>query len=356
MEQETILKIGGIAIVAVMAFSMLAASFLYAPDSSNTNTDGINTNSIINSFEYDIGFESTVVKEINSFRMVAKTSNLNKAQIDKEINSINGISKIGSEFRKIDDSTWNYYAEVTLKKSANLNETIDLIYALDYFSESDRIAMKYMTLSSPGPLVLYNPQLDINRNFTFEAAVLPSLVSIETMPGDTVSVNGKITLRGMEVTALELIESANVSSQPQYFSVEKTLPIISFGNELLFEGAAETIDENYYNAQIKLIDENAQIYFVPDENIIRFAGQSTVENSDAIVLLFSEINSLSLYRDAEFELSSIFVAELGKEVALDSNNFTAQVRLGHAIDEEVMLTVNLFVTRDVASIMQAIEN
>ena len=207
-----------------------------------------------------------------------------------------GVSKVGSEFRKIDDSTWNYFAEITLKKSANLNEILDDIFALDYFTDADKVAMKYMTISSPGELSLYNPTLDINRNFTFEAAVLPTLVSIETVSGDTVTVSGTVTLRGMDITGLELIESANTSSQAQYYSVEQNLPVISLGSELLFEGAAENIDENYYKEQIELIDENAQVYFVPDENLIRFAGQSSVIHSGELMSLFSEISTLSFTR------------------------------------------------------------
>jgi len=339
-----------------MAFSMLAAAFLYAPDPSDTDNSGINTNPIVNSFEYDLEFSSTVIKELNSFRMVASTSNLNKTEIDQTINEMEGVSKVGSEFRKIDDSTWNYFAEITLKKSANLNEILDDIFALDYFTDADKVAMKYMTISSPGELSLYNPTLDINRNFTFEAAVLPTLVSIETVSGDTVTVSGTVTLRGMDITGLELIESANTSSQAQYYSVEQNLPVISLGSELLFEGAAENIDENYYKEQIELIDENAQVYFVPDENLIRFAGQSSVIHSGELMSLFSEISTLSFYQDATFELSSVFVSDINKELALGSNILTAQVRLGHAKGDEVNLAINLYVQRDDAQVMQAIEN
>jgi len=153
MEQETILKIGGIAIVVVMAFSMLAAAFLYAPDPSDADNSGINTNPIVNNFEYNISFESNVIKELNSFRMVASTSNLNKSEIDNVISKMDMVTKVGSEFRKVDDSTWNYFAEITLKKSANLADVLNEIFALDYFTGTEKTAMKYMTLASPGELI-----------------------------------------------------------------------------------------------------------------------------------------------------------------------------------------------------------
>ena len=357
MKQENILKIGGIAIVAVMAFSMIAAAFIYVPEDSGANTDGINTNPIVNSFVYDLDFSSTAIKELNSFRMVAKTSNLDKSQIDSAIQGMDGVSKVGSEFRNNANGVWDYFAEITLKKTANLNDILNQIFELEYFTDGEKVAMKYMTINSPGMLTLYNSELDINRNFEFTSTTLPALVSIETVSGDTISLNGSVTLRGMNITALEIIEASNETAQPQYFSVNETLPIISLGNELLFEGQTDqNIDQNYYTEQLALIDESAQIYFVPDENLLRFAGQSSVTNSDAILSLFSEMDALAFYQDAEFELSSVYVSELEKEFALDSNTLTAQIRLGHTIGEEVSLALNLYVQRESAAIMQGIEN
>ncbi|MBT4870318.1 MAG: hypothetical protein HON47_01995 [Candidatus Diapherotrites archaeon] len=358
MEQETILKIGGIVIVAVMAFSMIAAALIYVPDSTSDNTDGINTNPIVNTFKYDLEFESSTIKELNSFRMLAKTSHLNKQEIDLVVRGLSEVSSVSSEFRKNEGNNWDYFAEISLKKNALVDDVVDKIYELKYFEGAEKVAMKYMTISSPGELMLYNSELDIDRNFVFEAPTLPVLVSTETLPGDLVSVAGTITLRGKDITALELVESSNTTAQPQYFSVTNTLPIISLGNELLFEGQTSdtNIDQNYYQDEIAKIDESIQLFFVPDENTIRFAGQSKVENSDAILNLFSSIESLSFFQDAEFELSNVFVSELDKEIQLDSNTLSAQVRLGHALDEEVNLSINLVIARDVASVMQAIEN
>ena len=358
MEQETILKIGGIVIVAVMAFSMIAAALIYVPDSANTNTDGINTNPIVNTFKYDLEFESNAIKELNSFRMVAKTSHLNKQEIDLVVRGLSEVSSVSSEFRKNEGNNWDYFAEITLKTNATVDAVLEKIYELKYFEGAENVAMKYMTISSPGELMLYNSELNIDRNFVFEAPTLPVLVSTSTVPGDLISITGTITLRGKDIVALELVESSNTTAQPQYFSVTNSLPIISLGNELLFEGQTSdvNIDQNYYQDEITTIDENAQLFFVPDENIIRFAGQSSVTNSDELLALFSEIDSLAFFQDAGFEISNVFVPELDKEFALDTNTITAQIRLGHEISEEVNLTLNIVVERDNAKVMQAIEN
>ena len=355
MEQETLMKTVGIAIVVVMAFSMIAVAFISTQNNPSTDSDGINTNPIINSFEYQLDFETTTIKELNSFRMVAKTSNLDKSQIDNAIQEMDGVSKVGSEFRNNANGVWDYFAEITLKKTANLNDILNQIFELEYFVGTEKVAMKYMTIASPGELILYNSELDINRNFTFTQTTLPALVFIETMPGDTISVGGSVTLRGVDITALELIEN---EAQPQYYSVNETLPIVSLGNELLFEGQTsdQNIDQNYYTEQLALIDQTAQMYFIPDENTIRFAGRSSVTNSNEILSLFSEMEALVFYQDAEFELSTVYITELQKELALDSNTITAQVKLGHAIGEEVALTLNAVVQKDQASVMQAIEN
>ena len=359
MEQETLMKTIGIIIVAVMAFSMIAVAFnSTTQNNQNSDTSGINTNPIVNSFDYELNFSSTAIKELNSFRMVAKTSNLDKSQIDTAIQKMDGVSKVSSEFRNNNNGVWDYFAEITLKKTANLNDILNQIFELEYFTGAEKVAMKYMTIASPGELKLYNPTLNIDRNFEFTSATLPALVSIETIAGDTITVSGSVTLRGMDITALEIIESSNQNSQPQYFSVNETLPIITLGNELLFEGQTSdlNIDQNYYTEQLALIDSTAQIYFIPDENVIRFAGQSSVTNSDAILSLFSEMQALAFYQDAEFELSSVYINELAKELTLDSNTITAQVKLGHQIGDEANLTLNVYVQRENASVMQGIEN
>ena len=360
MEQDMILKAGGIIIVVVMALSMIAVAGISVMEQGTNSGNGsnINTNPIVTPYAYDLEFNTSAIKELNSFRMVAGTTHLTKTDIDNAIKDIDGISKISSEFRKAQDSSWLYYAEITLKKTAVLDDAINNIYALEYFDTGEKVAMKYMTISSPGELELYNKDLDINRNFTFAASTLPALVGIETMPGDEISVSGTVTLKGKEVTALELMENNNITGSPQYFSTQETLQILTLGEDLLFEGQTsdQNIDQNYYKEQLALIDSDSQIYFMPDENTIRFAGQSKVINSEAIANLFSEIDSMSMFQDATFNLTSVYITELDKDLELDSNIITAQVRLGHSVDDEVDLTLNLFVERDTASVMQGIEN
>ncbi len=350
-------KIIGILIVIAMAGSMFAIGSLNSNKDSGTTDTPINTNPIVNPYDYPLSFQTTAIKELNSFRMVVKTSELNKQEIDLAIQKVDGVAKVSSQFRKTDSAQWDYFAEISLKKNILIGDVLDEIYSLSYFDGTEKVAMKYMTVSSPGELQLYNQTLDINRNFVFEATTLPALVSIETMPGDIIALKGTVTLQGKNITALELIESSNVTAQPQYYSVNEFLPIISLGNELLFEGQTDqNIDQNYYTDQLKIIDSSAQIYFVPDANTIRFAGQSTVSNSGAILNLFSAITSMSMFQDAEFELSSVFIPDLNKEIPLDLNTITAQVRLGHSVGKEVDLELNIIVQRDSAQVMQGIEN
>ena len=68
------------------------------------------------------------------------------------------------------------------------------------------------------------------------------------------------------------------------------------------------------------------------------------------------MQALAFYQDAEFELSSVYINELAKELTLDSNTITAQVKLGHQIGDEANLTLNVYVQRENASVMQGIEN
>jgi len=353
MKQETLMKTVGIVIVAVMAFSMIAVAFTSMQNNPSTDNSGINTNPILNSFTYDLDFSSTAIKELNSFRMVAKTSNLDKSEIDTAIQKMDGVSKVGSEFRNNANGVWDYFAEITLKKTANLEDILNQIFELEYFTDAEKVAMKYMTISSPGKLLLYNTELEINRNFEFSSTTLPALVSIETMPGDVINISGSVTLKGMDITALELIELEKTR-----FTITKDLTIASLGNELFFEGQTsdQNIDQNYYKGQLSLIDENAQMYFIPDENIIRFAGISTTNKSSNLLNLFSEMNSLAFYQDAEFDAQSLFIPDLNKEFPVDSSKITAKIKSGHSIGEEISLSLNITVQEGTIQVAQGIEN
>jgi hypothetical protein len=358
MEKETILKIGGIVIVAVMALSMLAVAFLYTDNDGSNNTDGINTNPITSTFEYDISFNTTAIQNLNSFRMVAKTTQLDKQAIDLAVGRIEGIAKVNSQFRKTDGAEWDYFAEISTKKNTDLGTIINAIYALEYFSSSEQVVMKYMTISVPKEKIeLYNTELNITRDFNFESGTLPALVSIETLPGDMLSVSGKITLQGKTVLELALVESENQTAQPQQYTAEAQLPILSLGNTIMFEGITlATIDENSLKEQINSIDSEAQVFFIPDANSTRVVGQSTIGKENEIETILVDFSEIKFLQEANFDTNSVYVTELNSDVPVEPTSFSAQVNLGHNVGDEISLSLNIYVQREIAFIAQGIEN
>ncbi len=218
MKQEEKVKYLGIIILILMAFSMIAGiaiSVITNPIETDNTTNDL-PDPTATTFNYSLSFDANAIKDLSSFRTALVTSFEDKILIDTEVKKVDGVSSVNSQFRKdsTDSNSWIYLAEVTIKKTANLNEVLNGVYSVKYFdANADKLAMKHMTINVPKNVMLHNTDLNIDRNYSFSSTTLSALTQINTMPSDELTVEGTIQLQGNAIVAIELIESMNKTEQ-----------------------------------------------------------------------------------------------------------------------------------------------
>jgi hypothetical protein len=223
METHNIIKIFAIVIVAVMAFSMLAAGLLYAKNDTSSGTDTTNNlpTPSATPFTYNVSFDANALKELGTIRLSANTALSDKQSIDAGVLNVAGVLKVNSQFRKtaLDANDWYYIAEVSLKKNTAPIPVVQNLFDLNYFEQDKKsgfFAAKYITISAPSSVMLHNTDLNIDRNFSFDSQTLSALAGLNTSPGDRLGITGTVTIAGSAVTALSLVEEINKTQQPVF--------------------------------------------------------------------------------------------------------------------------------------------
>jgi hypothetical protein len=248
VKQEEKVKYLGIIILVLMAFSMIAGiaiSVINNPiQPDNTNNDLPDPTAT--TFNYSLSFDANAIKDLSSFRTALVTSFDDKLLIDAELKKVSGVSTVSSIIRK-DDATainWTYLAEVTIKKTANINEVLNGIYLVKYFdANADKLAMKHMTINVPKSVMLHNTDLNIDRNYSFTSTTLSALTQISTMPSDELTVEGTIQIQGSAIVSIELIESANKTAQSRMIE-EWEAQMIDQNGQLIIDTTNTSVDTN----------------------------------------------------------------------------------------------------------------
>ncbi len=219
MKQNETVKLIGIIVLVVMAFSMVAGiaiSVMNNPIQTNSSSNDNTLEPTATVFSYTLSFDANAIKDLSSFRTALVTSFEDKTLIDAQVKKIGGVSTVSSQFRKdsADANTWIYLAEITVKKGTSINDVLTGIYSISYFdSNSDKIAMKHMTISVPSSVMLHNTDLNIDRNYSFPSTTLSALTGMSTLSGDELTVEGTIKLQGTVLNSVELLESVNKTAQ-----------------------------------------------------------------------------------------------------------------------------------------------
>lgn len=352
MERETLYKIIGIIVVVAMAGSMFAAALIYMPDSSSGDPTDVQENptNTGSSFQYSITFDTNVVSELNSIRIVAETSSLNKNEIDLAIQKIDDVSKVSySEFRKNGEG-WIYFAQIDLKKSANIENIVNEIFELDYFFGM-KDSMKRVSIATPKEQIeLYNADLNITRNFKFDYVTTFAIASLTTKPGDVITVSGTITLQAQNVLGIDLMEQSNQTNATQYYSVEKEFVLESIGEEIFFQASVDENSETDYEAELKKIDENIQV-FLMQGNII---GQTNISNKTQVENLLSGLENFTIKQAGLIFVDKLFVEELNEEVEFNQE-IDVEINAGKIIGQKINTEIIVAVQRDSVEIYSAVE-
>ena len=369
LEKEDKVKWLGILIIALMAFSMLAYAYISilsdkSGSSASASQDTLPSDSLnASTFTYTLSFDTVALKELNSFRMIVETTEIDKQKIDLAVEKVEGVSKVASQFKKADGDAWYYYAEVALKKGYDTKAVSAAVLGLDFFSSnpSSGEAMKYMTISSSQKVVLHNTDLNITRDYNFGTSTLSSMVNMDTQPNDAITVEGSIKLQGSTVTALELAEKANLTSAPKTYNIFASLPIASLEEGIMFQGEAPmdaNIDQNALKADLAAIDQNAQIFFFSFGSQNSFFGSAvkTDRVSDINAVLTKYGLSAPIIQPATFDLNSVNIPELGKELPFTKGPLKAEVAPGHKAGDLVSLALEVTVIRGTIDGINAKEN
>lgn len=345
----------GIFIAVAMAGSLIAAGFMYMdPDQL---IEPIDPNTIFDAQpqqqNFEISFQTTVLSEIGSIRVAAETDSLNKNDIDITIRSLENVSRVGGSRFVTHENGWFYLAEIDLRNSENINETINEILALEFFN-GDSEVMKRVTISVPEETTLYNSAIDLERRFVFPYQTSVALVQINTLSQDTIFVEGTISLQGNNIISLELLESENLTTKGENYFVSKTFLVSEIDDNLFFEGSVN-LDTNteFFENRIEEINSDSYIVFFEMNEIINFFGQSKIENFEEINNLFSEFLEVEFFKSTTFELNEIFVPELNEIVFLNENNFSTQIPAKTNIGDEVTINLMININRDFNRIVQA---
>ena len=248
VEQQKLVKYLGIAILIIMAFSMIAGIGISVMNNPVETIDNSNNlpEPTATTFSYTLSFDANAIKDLSSFRTALMTSSEDKTLIDAELKKVSGVSTVSSQFRKdsADSNSWIYLAEVTIKKTASINDILTEIYSIKYFdANSDKIAMKHMTINVPKSIMIHNTDLNIDRNYSFPATTLSALTNIITLPGDALTVEGTIKLQGSVISSIELIESVNKTAQDRMMK-EWQAQIGDLNQQIIVDTNTPVIDLN----------------------------------------------------------------------------------------------------------------
>jgi len=244
MDKSQIVRFLGLFVVAVMALSMLAMGLLYVDKGNNTDTGDQLPSPTENAFTYSLSFDTIALKELSSIRVGAMTSHTNKAEIDENVLKVEGVSKVSSQFKKTsaDANQWVYIAEISLKKGFDVSSVAQNISDINFFDKEQGFeAMKYISISSPSSVMLYNADLNIDRNFSFPNSTLSALSNITTQSGDELVVEGSIKVQGKAILALELIEKENKTQTKQ---LEDYINQLQIDQNALIDSNTPSADNN----------------------------------------------------------------------------------------------------------------
>ncbi|MDD4250837.1 MAG: hypothetical protein PHX27_01440 [Candidatus ainarchaeum sp.] len=349
MERELFQKIIGIIILIALVGSMFAAALIYAPQPpAQNNQPLVPQNQTI--YEYNINFQTSVIQELDFIRIAVETSELNKNDIDLEIQSIPGVSRIqSSQFISNNTDKWVYFAEINLRKKINVIDVVNEIFELKFFN-GDKQAMKRVSIITPKENIeLIHKDANFSRKFLFEYETTFAIVNLETMANDEISVNGTIKLQGNNIVSIELMELENKTNIPEIFFVEKEFELNEVGEELFFEVKGEDFNATYYSEQVNLIEGSMAI---PFENSL--FGQTNQDNKELLVDLFQDFN-LKLNKMATIFINEVFIKDLNKSIDFNTS-FNIEVSLDSFTGKKSMIRLEISNGRITTKITNAVES
>jgi hypothetical protein len=343
MEKDTLLKIIGILVVVALAGSMIAVAFNYTQDTPTAETDLDTVNQEqTQSFDYTITFDTNVLSELSAIRIALQTTELSKQEIDQTIGKLSGVSRVrSSEFRNLSDG-WYYFAEIDLKKNTIITDAVQEIKDLNYFDGMEEVMKRVSINTALQTIKVHNADNNITRNFDFDYATTFATVSLDTMPGDKITVSGSITLQGKTILSLELIEGTNQTAQVKTFMTQKEFEVISVEEELFFEAKLDgNVDQNYYDDLLSEIDANMQKFYYNNS----YVGQTTKANMTLIKEVFSAANTLTLKQNGKIFLDKTYVADINKEFDINSE-VNIELLADTKVNDTVLAELTIYVERD----------
>ena len=175
--------------------------------------------------------------------LVGQTQESNYARIDSELALVDGVKGIiQSSYVKIEVQGLTYKAELALDPNANVAEVVGrIVQNSKLLSNVEAVAVGLVEL--PSSIEVVNSDLNLSKTFTPEQHFAEAFLSVSTLKGDLIKAALNVSFANEVSSNLQVFESENLASQPQFFSVSVKARIVSLESKLLVQG--EMGFENY---------------------------------------------------------------------------------------------------------------
>jgi hypothetical protein len=344
-------------IIAIMVFSSLVVFFNDNSQTppSNPNPQNPNQPSVPAVEFQSVEFDALVSDVFPQLIIVGQTKEYNIAGIESEIAKVQGFrSFTSSSYAGTNPQDLSYKAEILLLPGSQPSDFFSLL------SQNSRLLTGLQgfavgLVELPSEIEVSNPDLNISKKFIPPQQLSQAFISLSTLKGDSIKAVLNVSLANETPSNLQVFDCSFVS-QPKQFS-EKISAVVSFlEKKLLVQGSMSPsayIDENVLklaltspefsieSIAVMPFDINNPSSFFLDLNLSSENSRPAFEFLQAFFtsksIEFSAVQPLSI------EISSIFIKDLNKTFALDSNSLSIQAKPGHSLSDAIDLNIGLIV-------------
>lgn len=227
-----------------IAFVMLASSLVVffgknnsdnTPSNPSDNTSNPNAAPSV-SFDSE-SFDANVSDVFPQIIVFGQTSEAIPGNIDAELVSIQGVTRISqSGYVGNPSSILSFKAELLLDPNSNVEEVFSrIVQGSKLLSNIQGVRIGLVEL--PSRIEVKNTDLNISRTFTPEQHFAQAFLSITTQKGDSIKASLNVSLANDVSSNLQVIETENSTSAPQFFSETVKAKVVELQKKLLVQGS-----------------------------------------------------------------------------------------------------------------------
>ncbi len=186
-------------------------------------------------------FEASVSDVFPQLTLIGATENLLIGEIDSEISRVEVVKSLSSRYvlNQPSLSPYGYAADITLERGASPKEFFDKVASdTNFLTSLDGVVQGLVEL--PSEVIVMNPELEIDRNYSPESHFGSANLSVHTLEGDRVMVQLLVDFSNETPSNQQIFETSNLTSEPQTYTLDETLEISGFGDRLSVRGSFDS--------------------------------------------------------------------------------------------------------------------